>query len=143
MKAGTDHLEVAGGSDHPASLSIPLQVRGEIIGSLDVWQRSGSGDEAGGNGQAEQAGAAVQEEQVYLLTTLASRISQVLESARLFEEAQRLAAREQAVNTITAKIRGVPTVNTILQRTVEELGRAFGASRATLSVQVSEPVNKA
>jgi len=111
-------------------LALPVKVRGRTIGVVDV--RKDAAD------RSEWTA-----EEIALVETLTEQLSAALESARLFEEAQRLAAREQAVNTITAKIRGVPTVNTILQRTVEELGRAFGASRATLSVQVSEPVNKA
>jgi GAF domain-containing protein len=53
----------------------------------------------------------------------------------LHQEAQSHAAREQAINTITTRIRSALTVNTILQRAAEELGRSFGASRASIRLE--------
>jgi len=120
---------VQGNGTGEPTLAVPLKVRDQVIGVLH-FRKSATGE-------------AWTTEEEALLGTLADRLAQTLESARLFEEAQRLAVREQAVNTITAKIRGVPTVNAILQRMVEELGHAFGASRASVRVQVSEPAGKA
>ncbi len=119
---------VQGNDVREPTLAVPLKVRDQVIGVLHFRKSA--------------TGKAWTTEEEALLGTLADRLAQTLESAHLFEEAQRLAAREQAVNTITAKIRGVPTVNAILQRTVEELGRAFGAARASVRVQLSEPANK-
>jgi GAF domain-containing protein/HAMP domain-containing protein len=99
-------------------LSLPLRVRGEVIGSLDVWPHSGDLSEA----------------EVYLLATISSRLSQVLESARLLAQAQHLAAREQQINLIATQMRSAVNLESILQNTVRELGKALGARRAHIQL---------
>ena len=53
-----------------------------------------------------------------------------LRSARLYEEAQKRAHREQLIREITSKMQGTPDLETILNTAVEELGKALGVSRA-------------
>jgi len=101
-----------------APFSVPLRVRGEVIGALDVWS-------------AEKE---LSDADVYLLATISNRISQILESARLLQEAQRLAWREQQVNAIAAQVRNSINMDTILQNTVRELGKSLGASRAFIQI---------
>ena len=104
--------------------SIPLRVRGEVIGTLDVWSQE----------------ADLSEADVYLLATISNRISQILESTRLLQEAQRLAWREQQVNTIATQVRNSINLETILQNTVRELGKSLGASRAFIQIGGNLPV---
>jgi hypothetical protein len=98
--------------------SIPLRVRGEVIGTLDVWSQESDLSDA----------------DVYLLATISNRISQILESTRLLQEAQRLAWREQQVNTIATQVRNSINLETILQNTVRELGKSLGVARAFIQV---------
>ena len=111
-----DKIEPAGPAGSP--LSIPLRVRGEVIGTLDVWSH-----------ETELSDA-----DVYLLATISNRISQILESTRLLQEAQRLAWREQQVNTIATQVRNSINLETILQNTVRELGKSLGATRAFIQL---------
>jgi nitrate/nitrite-specific signal transduction histidine kinase len=111
-------IEDANGRENDSRLSVPLRVRGEVIGSLDVWPQSGDLSEA----------------EAYLLATISSRLSQVLESARLLAQAQRLAAREQQINLIATQMRSAVNLETILQNTVRELGKALGARRAHIQI---------
>jgi GAF domain-containing protein len=106
-----------------STLAIPIKVRDQVIGVIDGLKPQG---------------AAWTQEEIDLLQTMTDQLSTALESARLYQDTQRLAAREQTINTVTARIRSVPTVNAILQRTVQELGRAFGASRASIRMEMSE-----
>ncbi len=99
-------------------LSIPLRVRGEVIGTLDVWSQE----------------ADLSDADVYLLATISNRISQILESTRLLQEAQRLAWREQQVNTIATQVRNSINLDTILQNTVRELGKSLGSARAFIQI---------
>ena len=99
-------------------LSIPLRVRGDVIGTLDVWSQESELSDA----------------DVYLLATISNRISQILESTRLLQEAQRLAWREQQVNTIATQVRNSINLETILQNTVRELGKSLGATRAFIQI---------
>jgi GAF domain-containing protein/HAMP domain-containing protein len=87
-------------------LSIPLQVRGHVIGSLDAWPE-----------QEE-----LSDDEIYLLTMVGTRISQILESARLFEETQTRAAHEEAINRLTANIARSLDADGVLQIAARELG---------------------
>jgi GAF domain-containing protein/HAMP domain-containing protein len=104
--------------------SIPLRVRGEVIGTLDVWSQE----------------ADLSDADVYLLATISNRISQILESTRLLQEAQRLAWREQQVNTIATQVRNSINLDTILQNTVRELGKSLGAARAFIQIGGNLPL---
>lgn len=104
--------------------SIPLRVRGEVIGTLDVWSQETDLSDA----------------DVYLLATISNRISQILESTRLLQEAQRLAWREQQVNTIATQVRNSINLETILQNTVRELGKSLGATRAFIQIGGNLPL---
>ena len=112
--------QVAAGSP----FSIPLRVRGEVIGTLDVWSQETDLSDA----------------DVYLLATISNRISQILESTRLLQEAQRLAWREQQVNTIATQVRNSINLETILQNTVRELGKSLGATRAFIQIGGNLPL---
>jgi hypothetical protein len=52
-----------------------------------------------------------------------------LENARLLQEAQGLALREQQINMLSSNIRNSVNLDTILQNTVREIGKAFGSTR--------------
>ncbi|OQY92773.1 MAG: hypothetical protein B6D39_04205 [Anaerolineae bacterium UTCFX2] len=101
-----------------APLQIPLQVRGDTIGALDIWTE----------------GRDLTEAETYLLAAISNRLSQILESARLYEEAQARATREQSINLITSQMRASVNLENILQKTVRELGRTLGASRAFIQI---------
>jgi PAS domain S-box-containing protein len=104
-----------------AVAAAPLSVRGQVVGALGVYddlQQPLSSDE------------------LVLLQEMIEQGALALENARLYQDSQRLAAREQTINTVTANIRSVPTVDAILQRTVEELARTFGSKRATIRLEL-------
>lgn len=101
-----------------APLQIPLRVRGGTVGTLDIWTD----------------GRDLTDAEFYLLATISNRLSQILESARLYEEAQSHAAREQSINLITSQMRASVDLENILQNTVRELGRTLGASRTFIQI---------
>jgi GAF domain-containing protein len=68
--------------------------------------------------------------QARVCESVARQAAIALRSARLYEEAQRRARREQLIREITSKMRGTVDLETILNTAVEELGRALGVSRA-------------
>jgi len=97
-------------------LSIPLQVRGHVIGSLDAWPDR---DE-------------LSDDEIYLLTMVGTRISQILESARLYEETQTRAAHEEAINRLTASIARSLDADSVLQIAARELGSLPGVVEASV-----------
>jgi GAF domain-containing protein len=98
----TSDVQTAGIS-HP--LSLPLRIRGGIIGALDIWP------------QKEQ----LSDEETNLLTNISNRLSQILESARLFKETQSRAAREEAINRLTANFARSLDTDIVLQTAVREM----------------------
>ncbi len=104
-----------------STVSVPIRLRGQTIGVLDVRPRIGQREWT----QAE----------ITLLEAAAERAALALENARLVESAQRRAARERSIGDIAAKIGSVSDVDLILQTTVEELGRRIGgATEVTLEL---------
>jgi GAF domain-containing protein len=76
-------------------------------------------------------------DEITLLEAAAERAALALENARLVENAQRRAARERAIGEISNRIGAISDLNTILQTTVEELGRKIG--RATeVTIELDE-----
>jgi GAF domain-containing protein len=121
MQAALESGQVTQGD--AATVAIPIKVRDRVIGVIDGRKRDGSGRWT--------------QEEIALMQTLAEQSAVALESARLYQDSQRRAAREQAINIVTANVRSEATVNAILQRTVKELGRSFGAARTVIQLDVA------
>jgi GAF domain-containing protein len=101
-------------------VAIPIQLRGETIGSLIVQSPPGE---------------KLNQEQIDLIKAVADRVALSAENARLFEETTRRAERERLVSDITGRIRNVNDPQTMIQTAVEELRKALGASRVEVIPQ--------
>ncbi len=114
--------------DDPKSqaVKVPLQVRGVTIGELDVWF------------EADR----VSPDDMALIESISSRLSQAMESARLFEDTQRRAAREKLASEITTKVRASNDPQTILQTAVLELHKALKANRAQVILHQTQSYPK-
>lgn len=106
-------------------IGVPIQVRGQVVGAIDAHKSEDGGEWT--------------EEQITLLETLAEQVSEALEAARLFEDVQRRAAREQLSGEITDKMRRAASVDRIVETALEELSSALGTSRAFVRLGVSPP----
>ncbi|OQY20901.1 MAG: hypothetical protein B6I35_09725, partial [Anaerolineaceae bacterium 4572_32.2] len=91
-------------------------MRGDVIGVLDTYKPGGADE--------------WMPEEVALLETLADQLGTALESARLYGDAQRSAARERLVSEITDRMRRAADVEGIVQAAVDELFSVLGTSRA-------------
>jgi GAF domain-containing protein len=116
----TDKLAKHGnGSEGSASaLAVPLKLRDQVIGVVNLRFE----DET------------ISPDTVSLVEEAADRLALVLENARLVQEAQGLALREQQINLISARARSSMNLEAILQNTVRELGKALGSSRAFIQL---------
>jgi GAF domain-containing protein/HAMP domain-containing protein len=100
-----------------ASLAIPIKLREEIIGVLNIRtmdNREWSQDE------------------IDLVRAVAERVALSVENARLFEETSNRAERERAVADITNKIRSTNDPQAMVQTALQELQRVLGASRVQI-----------
>ncbi len=122
-------LQAEAPSEAPV-LTIPLRVRGEPIGVLSFRKHAPSGSEG--------VQVAWTEKEQAILQSLVDQLGDALESARLFQESQRRAAREQLASEITAHIRESLDMETVARRAIQELGEALDADAVTLQLGAVE-----
>ena len=103
------------GKDGAASLAQPIKVRGRVIGVIDAHKPNDADEWT--------------PEQITMLETLTEQLGVALESARLYQDTQRRAARERLTREITDKMRRATDVDGIVQTVVDELFNVLGASR--------------
>jgi GAF domain-containing protein/HAMP domain-containing protein len=75
---------------------------------------------------------AFDENHARLLSTFANQAALALENARLFGAAQARARRERLIREIAGKVQSSIDLDSILRTTVQELGKALGASHAVV-----------
>jgi GAF domain-containing protein len=102
------------------TLAIPIKVRGEVIGVIDVRSLNSSRE--------------WDKVDMSAIQTIGDRLAFALDNARLIDETQRRVARERAISDMTSKIGSSVDVNTILQRTVQELGKLIGNSEVVIQL---------
>jgi GAF domain-containing protein len=115
-----DTTPVKAGQTETSRIVVPIELRGEAIGSLIV-QTPSTMD--------------LDEDQLDLIRAVAERVAISAENARLFDETTRRADRERTVSEITGKIRSVNDPQTMIQIAIEELRNALGASRVEIIPQ--------
>jgi GAF domain-containing protein/HAMP domain-containing protein len=103
------------------ALAIPIYVRGQVIGVLRF-------------GKSED-GAEWTPAEVTLLETLADRMGQSLEGARLYQDTQRRAVSERLVGEVTARVRETLDVDTVLRTAAREIHRALGLQDVTIQLE--------
>jgi GAF domain-containing protein/HAMP domain-containing protein len=111
------------GDEGRRSLAVPIKVRGEVIGVLDTHKPADADEWT--------------DDELVLLEALAEQVGQALESARLYQDTQRHAAREQVSGHIVDRMRRAVDMETLMQTTIQEMASALGASSAF--VQLSMP----
>ena len=102
------------------SISIPVQVRGQEIGSLKL--------------QPTDSNRQWTEDELAVLTAAAERAALALENARLIRDAQRRATRERIISDISTNITMSSDLEVILRTAVQSLGRTMGGAEVTLEI---------
>ncbi len=90
-----------------ASLSLPIKLRGEVIGSVDVRTPD--------NRPWDQ-------DELDIVTAIIERAAIAMENARLLAESQKRAAKERIIGEISAKISMQSEINELLKTAAQELG---------------------
>lgn len=127
--AGQPDQEPAGprpggpGRQESEKLAVPLLVRGQTVGVLGLEKAAVDG--------------AWSADEVALIEDLAGQMGAALESAQLFEETQRRAARDRLISEATARLRETLDVETVLQAAIREIGQAL--SLAEVEVRMLTP----
>ena len=108
-------------SNEAELLSIPIKVRGEELGMLNIRQPGRSSDWS--------------ESEIQLYQAIVERLSFALENARLIEETTNNAERDRTITEIAGKLGSTPMVEGILRTAAEELSRALKGSEVLVQLQ--------
>ena len=92
------------------SLSLPIKLRGEVIGSVDVHAHD--------NRPWDQ-------DELDIVAAIIERAAIAMENARLLAESQKRAAKERTIGEISSKISVQSDINELLKTAAQELGRTL------------------
>jgi GAF domain-containing protein len=93
-------------------------VRGQVIGTLNIWTERD----------------VLTSDEVSMLYTISDRLSQAMESARLFEAVQARAERERVSSELTRHIRSSTNIDTIMQTAIQELSEVLHISKGVIQL---------
>jgi GAF domain-containing protein len=111
-----------------ATLAVPIHLRGEIIGVLDVHMPPGHEWDP---------------DDMDIVKAVADRLSLALESATLLRTTQRRAEIERLTADIAGKISASINLRNVLQTAVEELGHILPGSEVVIQFQPDQMTTKA
>ena len=109
------------GGSGVATLAVPLRLRDRVVGVLSFGK-----DEPGQSWTAEEQ---------TLLETLVEELGLALESARLYRDTQRRAARERLAGQIANRLRETLDIETVLATAAQELRDVLGVDAAEVWVK--------
>jgi GAF domain-containing protein/methyl-accepting chemotaxis protein len=109
-------------SEDATTLTVPIRLREQLIGALAI--------------ESDDGRHSWTADELALIEAVVEQTALSLENARLLQETEnalaetrRLADREQVINTISNKIRRLPSVESVLTTALVELGRTLGANK--------------
>ena len=104
-----------------SSVVIPVKLRGQVIGVLRI--------------KPPRANRTWNQDEINLMNAISDRLALALDNARLLQESQRRAAKEQKIGDVTSKIGASINMRSVLQTAVEELGRALPGSEVVIQFE--------
>ncbi len=105
------------------TLALPIQARDESIGVVYLRKQA---DEEEWN-----------DRELALMSNLVEQLGTALESARLYEDTQRRAARERVVGEVTSRMRETLDMESVMQTAAQEIQKVLGLDR--LVVRLGKP----
>jgi GAF domain-containing protein/HAMP domain-containing protein len=90
------------------SLALPIRLRDEILGVVDVSKRGDAGE--------------WKPDEIAQLEQLVGQIGLTLEVSRFYQESRRAAAREQLLREVSERIRAAVDVDTVMRIAAQEVG---------------------
>jgi len=116
----TGRLELKGsGAVH----SIPITLRGEVIGAVDVRVPD--------NRQWDQ-------DEIDIVSAIIERAAVALENARLLSESQKHAAKERTIGEISARLSAQSNIDDLLRMAAQELARRLPDTEIAIQFRKEE-----
>jgi GAF domain-containing protein len=114
----------SGSTEKRTQVAVPVKIRGEVIGVIHV--------------ESNDSSRIWKDDEIRLVEAVAERAALAMENARLFQDARRRAAKEQAISRATTRISSAINMENILHTTAEELERVLGGSEVLIRFQSKE-----
>jgi GAF domain-containing protein len=114
----------SGSAEKRTQVAVPVKIRGEVIGVIHI--------------ESNDSSRAWKDDEIRLVAAVAERAALAMENARLFQDARRRAAKEQAISQATSRISSALNIENILHTTAEELERVLGGSEVLIRFQNKE-----
>ncbi|RLC81564.1 MAG: hypothetical protein DRI81_02120 [Chloroflexi bacterium] len=141
QEAASLSLDREGNGDGEHTLFIPLKVRDQVIGALSFCKGAAGADPTRSRGSDTDPGQTIKPwtaDEVALLETLTEQLGVALESARLYQDTQRRAARERLTSEVTARMRETLDMDTVLRTATDEIYRALGLEKIIVRLATGE-----
>jgi GAF domain-containing protein len=107
-------------------VAIPVQVGGQTIGQITAHKSAKDTDWSS--------------DEIAVMESLSNQLSVALESARLYQDSQERAAREQLTGEVTGRIRETLDIETIIKTASEEIRKALDLPEVV--IRLGEPASK-
>ena len=101
-------------------MAIPVKLRDRVIGIIHV--------------EASQGNRTWTDDEVALVQAISERAALALDNARLLEDSQRRATKEQVIGEISTRIGAGTDVESILRTAVRELGAQISGAQVTVEI---------
>ena len=124
----SDVVKITSQAAARSALAVPIKLRDQLIGVIDLHET-----------EAEREWTA---DDVALVMAVADQAALALENARLLEQTQQRARREQLVTQIATKVRVAADVEGILRTGVQEIRRVLGASHGIVHLTTESLISK-
>jgi len=120
LREGRVVTAVAEDAPELLTFAAPVHVRGQVIGVLNLRKPASAGR--------------WHPEELRLLEALLAQLEVALESAQLYQDTQRRAAREQELSELSAQFSRSLDVEALLRTAVQELGRLPGVAEVAVHI---------
>ena len=124
MKTALQTGSTAYDAQETRRLAVPVKVRGEVIGVIDFTKPAG-----------DNAWTA---EEIALVESLTEQLGVALDSARLYQDTQRRAAREQIIGEVTGHIRETLDMEAMLRTAAEQMRQALDLEDLVVQLATSK-----
>lgn len=114
-------------SSSPIALATPLKLRDEIIGVLGL--------------HAADTRRSWTEDEIALIESVSEQMALAIENARLFEDSQRSAWRDQVVSETTAKVWSSAEIEEVMRTAVAQLGDKLRASEVVIRLGTEDQLD--
>ena len=105
-------------------LAVPIKVRGEVVGVVDTYKASETGQWS--------------QKKIPLVQSLPEQLSVALDSARLYQETQQQAERERMVSEITGRMRETLEIDSVLKTAASEIYQALDLHSVVIKLENPE-----